>query len=189
MFFCIHLFTWNVYIAVRLYQVNGSTGILGRSSICACLACSLGACNFCRCGRYQMGRACPLIFQCLEISKRYRRGCGDVVCVTEPVYWKLKDDPSNAKVLVSLFSFVSGANHLITFIAFILNITFLKQMFWGTNKNGPNLLRSFDWGVSAPLMIVVNLFLYRIQPTCSLYLAMHYSRQLSYLWDTYSTRC
>ena len=89
-------------------------------------------------------------------------GCGDVVCVTEPVYWKLKDDPSNAKLLVSLFSFVSGTNHLITFIAFILNNTFLKQMFWGANKNGPNLLRSFDWGVSAPLMIVVNLFLYRI---------------------------
>ena len=56
-------------------------------------------------------------------------GCGDVVCVARTRVLETKDDPSNAKVLVSLFSFVSGANHLITFIAFILNITFLKQMF------------------------------------------------------------
>ena len=91
------------------------------------------------------------------------KGCGDVVCVTQPVYWKLKTKLTDPKVVVSLFSFVSGFNHLCTFIAFVTdNNVFTKSLFWGPGKNGPNAYRSIDWGISAPLMIVVNLFLYRI---------------------------
>ena len=82
---------------------------------------------------------------------------------------------TDPKVVVSLFSFVSGFNHLCTFIAFVTdNNVFTKSLFWGPGKNGPNAYRSIDWGISAPLMIVVNLFLYRIPADLLALLGMHF---------------
>ena len=108
--------------------------------------------------------------QFVEAFERNRRFLwGRIVLHTEPVYWELHGTEYSAKIMVGMFSAVSGTNHLITGIAFAFNkIPFvgstqtLRNLFYGKSRVGPNVLRSLDWGISAPLMMVVNLLLYRI---------------------------
>lgn len=88
--------------------------------------------------------------------------CGEGICYTEPVYWNLKSNEKLAGIVVSMFSFISGTNHLLSAIAFLSDNSSLKLLVLGPEKKGPNVIRSIDWGLSAPLMIVINLFLYRI---------------------------
>ena len=77
-----------------------------------------------------------------------------------PVYSPLRTSAMTPGVLAGMFSIVSGANHALTALFFSSN-RFPQGRRWVEGEGvGPNALRSLDWGVSAALMMVVNLFLY-----------------------------
>lgn len=87
--------------------------------------------------------------------------CDDTLRLIVSVYTPLATSPKNPGYLAAGFSVVSGANHCITCLIWWL-WPGLKEWVLGNSGRGPNVLRSLDWGISASLMMVVNLFLYAI---------------------------
>ena len=85
--------------------------------------------------------------------------CSEAVRVVLPVYTKLWASEHTPGILAGLFSVISGANHLFTAVAYYFDSTAIVLV-EGSRGVGPNVVRSVDWGLSAALMMVVNLFLY-----------------------------
>lgn len=66
----------------------------------------------------------------------------------------------NVNLLVSFFSFVSGTNHLVQFLA----LFYFPNVFQKWLDNGYFFIRSIDFGVSAGLMLLANSILFYAPP-------------------------
>ena len=87
--------------------------------------------------------------------------CTDATCVVYSV--STNYGSVDIGVIVALFSWISGANHWLTYLGLFGGSEFVSTQVAlgpGSEPHTGNVLRTIDWTVSASLMMLVNLFLF-----------------------------